>query len=279
MIVEKETIDAALIEWLNLGFSSDSLKILQNSLYDRIDCRYKGNGDYGIYNGLNVKRDVHIITIGKKAKQQTYYHEIRHCASAEIFRILLDSDNELYDNLDETNVKEKILEAYEISKVPLKNRMLRLFIKALLSKRTKDGLKVLKQVDNYDGNNKLKAIEDNKTLLTNLFYDLFSVGYKSHAESLCQTEKEAIKYNKLKRIALPISVGMTTLYFYGLSIPKNDFVETIYEWAGALSIPLIFTTYLVLRWYGNVGIRNRLKNNIENITDPYEQFINFIRTK
>ena len=133
MIVERETIDTALTEWLNLGFSPESLDILKNRLYDRVVCEYweKLGIATGQYGGFDSSNNVHVIQLEKKLLKKkgrgidTKYHEIRHCAIEEIFHVLLDKESELYNGLDNRNTEKRILDAYKISKSPLYTRSMR----------------------------------------------------------------------------------------------------------------------------------------------------------
>jgi hypothetical protein len=290
MSIPREDIDSALEEWINIGFSSESLNILKNRLYDKVVCEYwkKLEGAaVAEYGGFDSSNNKHIIRLEKKLLKKkkdeisSKYHEIRHCAIQEIFYALLDKESELYYGLDDENIEKRILDAYQISKLPLNTRSMRFQTKIrLVPKETRDKWKLIDEIDNYDGN-KLEMITKNKNSLAEALDDILLFSNNSLIESVCESEQQAIKNNRHGKISLLTFLTTTPFYIYGLfTISTSPLIEQLYMYLGSFPVALSGFGYIAyFRPYGNVGIRERLKKNIENITDPYGQFSGFIKTK
>jgi hypothetical protein len=287
MIARREEVDSALADWLSLGFSQESLDILKHRLYDRISFE-PSRSHFALmsYEGFDPSRQSHVIKfdndiyMSKRDKiDSSKYHEIRHCASAEIFHTILDKDSDLYKGLDPNDADKKILSAYE-SFNPLPITRKRTFLMTPIfseEKRRKinERVELVERVESHDGN-KLEIISENKTSLADALFYLFGVRNHCLRESIAGTEQEVIKNDKKKKIsALVLSSSILTsaglVYF-----TPNSTIPI------AISILAYWTSgffYTINRAYDDVKARHMLRNNIQNIQNPYDQFLRFITTK
>ena len=320
MIVEREDIHEALDEWLKLGFSQESLGILKERLYDRVECLRKGNidredidkskglkdvnkhsrlfknlyyrllllyrgkilgGRDGEYVELNSS-DKHVIWL-KEPSIETIeyegtikYHEIKHCAIREFFNLLLDKKSDLYKGLDNEEVKKRILNAYEISKSSLCTRSMRFQIKVNLTpKETRDKWKLINEIDNYSGD-KTEIITKNRYSLGNTFSLIL---HNNLVESSCNDERSTKEFNgciKNNLLKLLTSISLS-IYVYFLDLPNE--IKSLYSLLALMPAYLYLSRYSNIKNYGDFGIRKRLEENIQDIKDPYGQFLGFITTK
>jgi len=312
MIVERQDIDEALDEWLDIGFSQESLNILKNRLYDRVVCVRKENidrenierakglknvnkhltlfknlyyrllflyrekilkGISGQYMRLNPSNQ-HVIWLkDQPPKRKEYeivskYHEIRHCAIQEIFNLILDKESNLYEGLDGEEVKKRILKSYET----LKSRL------HIVSKRIGDKHNLIEEIDSYDGD-KLEIIMKSKNCLKNIFPVMIYIKSNNLGESSCNNERQTLEWNRyvknniLKYLAsMSVSLGV---YFF--DIP--NYIKGPCSLLSLIPACCFFLRYKNRKNYGDIGIRGRVKENIQNIKDPYGQFLGFITTK
>lgn len=287
MIVGREDVDSALADWLSLGFSPESLRILKDRLYDRIVCEPSRSSFASMsYEGFDSSRCAHVIKFDdsvhmyKKDKiDSCKYHEIRHCASAEIFHALLDKDSEMYKGLDTNDVDGKILAVYE-SLDPISITRKKTFLLTPIFSKERRGkinerVELVQEVEKYDGN-KLKIISENKASLADALFYFFGVRNHRLRESIAGTEQEVRKNDKKKKIsalafASSVLTGIGLLYFTPSSTAPIAISLLVYLASGY--------SYTINSAYGDLNARYRLRKNIQNVQEPYDQFLKFITTR
>jgi hypothetical protein len=287
MIVRREEVDSALADWLSLGFSQESLDILKHRLYGRVSFE-SSRSHFALmsYEGFDPSRQSHVIKfdndiyMSKRDKiDSSKYHEIRHCASAEIFHTILDKGSELYKGLDPNDADKKILSAYE-SFNPLPITRKRTFLMAPIFSKEKrrkinERIELVERVESYDGN-KLEIISENKTSLADALFYLFGVRNANLRESIAGTELEVVKNNKEKKVSALIVLSslsaLPVLICLAPNSPALFAMSVLAYWVSGYF-------YTVKNCYGDVGARRRLKNNIQNVQGPYDQFLRFITTE
>jgi len=124
--ISDQDIDGALNEWLNLGFSEESLDILKRRLHGKMAYKFSiGVSFGGLYKGFDSRYGMHLLEINRlyAESRNTIQHEIRHGAKTEIFRILLDKESEVYDGLDKEEKDQRLMEVYSlVRKLVYENR-------------------------------------------------------------------------------------------------------------------------------------------------------------
>ena len=295
--ISEEDIKNSLKEWSNLGFSDRSISLLESRLYDRIRCHEK-NDELPSYAGISSEGN-HVIRANTDESLDTIYHEIRHCATNEIIRAFLTPESEIYTNLDG---KEEMLNFYDnlreyVSSHRPQNRF-DVFLEKILkpmtllnrdkylkrlvetadasTKKITDGLDIIKEIENYQGDERYDKIIENRDDIANVFGSVLSVKNGSFSESICQTDEAMVEIKKIKDMALKGSIGSGLAYGIMRIIPElND----PYLYIAPLSVGVLFVAiYLTTSRYTNENVRNQLRNNIENIEDPHDQFMGFIST-
>jgi len=282
-IVSDEDIDESLEEWVDLGFSKESLEILRRRLYGKIisyDFLVEIPFFDGSYGWFDTQRNAHIIeSKEEKFRKGSWYHEIRHCFSAEIFRILLDTKSEMYGGLTEEQKNERSLEVYDTVRPLIHSKKIGFAARIrAIPKKEREGLESLKQINPPDKHGVLDAVRKNKELYARTLDYIFAYKNMSLSENICMTTEEVNKASLDNKIMLSLISAMAAAYAYGWTIVgmnKSNSSHLLY--ASMACIPLTCMLYFgIFRHYGNKKVIEKLRNRLSTNQEPYEQFLTFV---
>lgn len=283
--ISNEDIDAAIDEWSKLGFTQESLDILRHRLYDKVTSFEITNKKYVFgaeYFGFYPDRNLHVIGLKEEEyeKASTIHHEIRHGMQAEIFRILLDQDSEVYYGLSEEQKGERLLEVYETVK-PLINSNTVGFFTGIggFRKGVRKGIKSLKKINSSDKRNVVEEIRKNRELYAYALENAFACKNKSRSETLCMTAEEVKKGSLQNRVLLSSFLAVSAAYAYGWTIPyvaSSNLLGSLYMYGMCLPMGLAFVYFGSNRYYGNKKSVKKLVDRLSPGQEPYQQFLSFI---